>query len=52
MVGWAGYQVTSYTINGSKDALIYGKFVEIIGEGIQGETGGHDFGARSVELVQ
>jgi len=52
VVGWAGYQVTSYTINGSKDALIYGKFVEIIWEGIQGETGGHDFGARSVELVQ
>jgi Putative Flp pilus-assembly TadE/G-like len=53
VVGWAGFQVTGYTINGSKDALINGKFVEIIWEGIQSEHGGEpDFGARSVELVQ
>jgi hypothetical protein len=53
VVGWAGYQVTGYTINGSKDAVVNGKFVEIIWEGIQSEHGGEpDFGARSVELVQ
>jgi hypothetical protein len=53
VVGWAGYQVTGYTINGSKNAFINGKFVEIIWEGIQSEHGGEpDFGARSVELVQ
>jgi Flp pilus assembly protein TadG len=53
VVGWAGYQVTSYDINGSKDAFIFGKFVEIIWEGIQSEHGGEaDFGARSVELTQ
>jgi hypothetical protein len=53
VVGWAGFQVTGYTINGSKNAFINGKFVEIIWEGIQSEHGGEpDFGARSVELVQ
>jgi len=53
VVGWAGFQVTGYHINGSKDAVINGKFVEIIWEGIQSEHGGEpDFGARSVELVQ
>ena len=53
VVGWAGFQVTGYTINGSKNAVINGKFVEIIWEGIQSEHGGEpDFGARSVELVQ
>ena len=53
VVGWAGFQVTGYTINGSKNAHIFGKFKEIIWDGIQGETGGEpDFGARSVELVQ
>jgi hypothetical protein len=53
VVGWAGYQVTGYTINGSKNAVVNGRFVEIIWEGIQSEHGGEpDFGARSVELVQ
>jgi hypothetical protein len=53
VVGWAGYLVTSYDINGSNKAHIYGKFVEIIWEGFQSEHGGEpDFGARSVELVQ
>ena len=53
VVGWAGFEVTGYTINGSKNAFINGRFVEIIWEGIQGEHGGDpDFGARSVELVQ
>jgi hypothetical protein len=53
VVGWAGYLVKSYDINGSNRAHIYGQFVEIIWEGIQSEHGGEaDFGARSVELVQ
>ena len=53
VVGWAGFQVTSYDISGAKKSFIYWKFVEIIWEGIQSEHGGEpDFGARSVELVQ
>jgi hypothetical protein len=53
VVGWAGFQVTGYEINGAAKAVISGRFVEIIWEGIQSEHGGEaDFGARSVELVQ
>jgi Flp pilus assembly protein TadG len=53
VVGWAGFQVTGYEINGAAKAVISGKFVEIIWEGVQSEHGGEaDFGARSVELVQ
>ena len=52
VVGWAGYQVTGYDINGSKRGHVYGKFVEIIWEGIESTSGGPDFGARAVELTQ
>jgi len=53
VVGWAGFMLTGYSISGSKNNKLNGQFVEIIWDGIQGESGGDaDFGARSVELTQ
>jgi Flp pilus assembly protein TadG len=53
VVGWVGFELTSYDIQGSKNNKLFGQFTEIIWEGIQSEHGGEpDFGARSVELVQ
>ena len=53
VVGWVGFTLTGYTIQGSKNNKLFGQFTEIIWEGIQSEHGGEpDFGARSVELTQ
>lgn len=53
VVGWVGFHVTDYQIQGSKNARLYGWFTTIIWEGIQSETGGDpDFGARAVTLLE
>jgi Flp pilus assembly protein TadG len=52
VVGWVGFVVTSYDIQGSKSSLS-GFFTRVIWEGIQNESGGAtDFGARAVSLVE
>jgi hypothetical protein len=53
VVGWVGFHVTDYEIQGVKNARIYGWFTKIIWEGIQSESGGDpDFGARAVTLLE
>jgi hypothetical protein len=53
VVGWVGFHVTDYDIQGSKNSRLYGWFTKIIWEGIQSETGGDpDFGARAVTLLE
>lgn len=53
VVGWVGFHVTDYEIQGVNNARIHGWFTTIIWEGIQSETGGDpDFGARAVTLLE
>jgi hypothetical protein len=53
VIGWVGFHVTDYQIQGSKNSRIYGWFTTIIWEGIQSEKGGEpDFGARAVTLLE
>jgi hypothetical protein len=53
VVGWVGFHVTDYEIQGSKNARLYGWFTSIIWEGIESEKGGDpDFGARAVTLLE
>jgi Putative Flp pilus-assembly TadE/G-like len=53
VVGWVGFHITDYEINGVNDARINGWFTKIIWEGIQSETGGDpDLGARAVTLLE
>lgn len=53
VVGWVGFHITDYEIQGVNNARIYGWFTTIIWEGIQSETGGDpDFGARAVTLLE
>jgi hypothetical protein len=53
VVGWAGFHLTGYQIQGSKNSRLFGWFTEIIWEGIQSESGGDpDFGARAISLVE
>jgi hypothetical protein len=53
VVGWVGFHITDYEIQGVKNARIKGWFTKIIWEGIQSETSGDpDFGARAVTLLE
>jgi Putative Flp pilus-assembly TadE/G-like len=53
VVGWVGFVVTDYQIQGSKNNKIYGYFTQVIWEGIYSEeAGAPDFGARAVSLVE
>jgi hypothetical protein len=53
VVGWVGFHVTDYEIQGVKNARIFGWFTTIIWEGIQSEKGGDpDFGARALTLLE
>jgi hypothetical protein len=53
VVGWVGWLVTGWDIQGVKTAKIQGSFTRIIWEGIQSESGSDDgLGARSVQLVE
>jgi putative Flp pilus-assembly TadE/G-like protein len=53
IVGWVGWVVDSYVINGSKTARIQGHFTRVTWSGFQSERGTDDgLGARSVELIE
>jgi hypothetical protein len=53
VVGWVGFVVTGYNIQGSKNNKIYGYFTQVIWEGIYSdEAGADDFGARAISLVE
>jgi hypothetical protein len=53
VVGWAGYVITSYEIQGSKKNKLYGHFTRVIWEGIGSESADvPDFGARTLSLVE
>jgi Flp pilus assembly protein TadG len=54
VVGWVGFRLDDYDIRGSNTGLLYGEFVSITWEGIQGESGteSEDFGVRVVSLVE
>lgn len=53
VIGWVGFYITSYTIQGSKMNQIHGHFTQVIWEGIQNESVGNiDFGVRAVSLIE
>jgi hypothetical protein len=53
IVGWAGYVITSYEIQGSKHNKLNGYFKRVVWEGIGSQSSGApDFGARAVSLVE
>lgn len=53
VVGWAGYVITSYEIQGSKKNKLFGYFTRVIWEGIGSESAdAPDFGARTLSLVE
>lgn len=52
VVGWVGFNVTSYNASGS-DGKVFGSFTKVIWEGIQSRSGNNlNFGARTVALVE
>jgi hypothetical protein len=52
IIGWAAFQVTRFTANGSGGA-VYGHFLRVTHEGIQvkSTTDAADYGVRVVKLV-
>jgi hypothetical protein len=53
VVGWAGYVITSYEIQGSKDNKLNGYFKSVVWEGIGSQSSSApSFGARAVSLVE
>jgi Putative Flp pilus-assembly TadE/G-like len=53
IVGWVGFVITDYTIQGSKNNLIDGYFTKVVWEGIFSEEAApEDFGARAVSLIE
>lgn len=53
VVGWVGYLLTSYEIQGSKKSKLYGSFTRLIWKGVLNESSSSaDFGVRSIALVQ
>ena len=53
IVGWAGYVITSYEIQGSKNNKLNGYFKRVVWEGIGSQSSGSpSFGARAVSLVE
>lgn len=53
IVGWAGYVITSYEIQGSKHNKLNGYFKSVVWEGIGSQSSGApSFGARAVSLVE
>ena len=53
IVGWAGYVITSYEIQGSKNNKLNGYFKRVVWEGIGSQSSGSpSFGARAVTLVE
>ena len=52
VVGFVGFRITGYTINGSRDAYLYGHFETITWDGIMSESGSdRDYGAHVIELI-
>jgi hypothetical protein len=53
VIGWVGFVLTDWEIQGSKKNKIYGHFTRVVWEGIQSETAtDDDLGARAVTLVE
>jgi hypothetical protein len=53
VIGWAVFHVTSYEIQGSHNARIYGYFVDMVWTGVGSTSAGSPhFGARTVELIE
>jgi len=53
IVGWAGFVITSYDIQGSKDNKLNGYFKSVVWEGIGSQSSSApSFGARAVSLVE
>ena len=53
VIGWVGFVMTDYHVQGSKLSWLEGSFTRVIWEGIQGDSSsGADFGARSIQLVE
>jgi hypothetical protein len=53
VVGWVGFVVTGYQIQGAKNNKIFGHFTQVVWEGIYSdEAGAPDFGARAISLVE
>ena len=53
IVGWVGFVMTDYHVQGSKLSWLEGSFTRVIWEGLLSTTGGGaDFGVRSIQLVE
>lgn len=53
VVAWAGYHLTSWDVQGSKNSRLHGYFTRVLWEGIGGQSSGNpSFGARTVSLVE
>jgi secretion/DNA translocation related TadE-like protein len=53
VVGWVGYVLEDYHVQGSKLSWLKGYFTKLIWEGIQSTTGGGpNFGANTIQLVE
>ena len=53
VIGWVGFVIDSYEIQGSKHNKLHGHFTRVIWEGINSESAtAPDFGARAVTLVE
>jgi Putative Flp pilus-assembly TadE/G-like len=53
VIGWVGFVITSYEIQGSKHNKLHGNFTRVIWEGINSESAtAPDFGARAVTLIE
>jgi len=52
IVGWVGFHLDSYTVNGN-NATLTGYFTQFIAKGIQSSTGTNqpDFGVRTIQLI-
>jgi Putative Flp pilus-assembly TadE/G-like len=53
VIGWVGFVITSYKVQGSHSNKLYGHFTQVIWDGISSESSGAtDFGARAVSLIE
>ena len=53
VVGWVGFKLTGYLIQGTVKAELYGQFTSITWDGIlSGNSGQPDFGSRIISLIQ
>lgn len=53
VVGWVGFHLTGFSLQGAKTSWLDGYFTRVIWEGIISESGANfDYGVRAVELVE